>query len=85
MKFKPSIRSKRVDSKISLIGFLRERCLPLGEVLLDITLGEGRISRTETLTFTIVRSESPYNILLGRIAMQRMGIVVSTIHAAVKF
>nr|GEV59167.1 hypothetical protein [Tanacetum cinerariifolium] len=42
-------------------------------------------SRTETLNFVIVRSNSPYNLLLGRIAMQKMGIVVSTIHEAIKF
>ncbi|GKD56630.1 hypothetical protein Tco_1290017, partial [Tanacetum coccineum] len=29
--------------------------------------------------------ESPYNLLLGRADMQRMGIVVSTIYAAIKF
>ncbi|GKA22331.1 reverse transcriptase domain-containing protein [Tanacetum coccineum] len=42
-------------------------------------------SRTEILNFIIVRSESLHNILLGRTAMQRMGIVVSTIHGAIKF
>ncbi|GKA10942.1 hypothetical protein Tco_0690375 [Tanacetum coccineum] len=30
-------------------------------------------------------SDSPYNMLLGRTAMQRMGIVVSKIHGAIKF
>ncbi|GJV69108.1 hypothetical protein Tco_1484617 [Tanacetum coccineum] len=29
--------------------------------------------------------DSPYNMLLGRTAMQKMGIVVSTIHRAIKF
>ncbi|GJR54810.1 reverse transcriptase domain-containing protein, partial [Tanacetum coccineum] len=31
------------------------------------------------------RSNSLYNLLLGRTTMQKMGIVVSTIHAAIKF
>ncbi|GJT76660.1 hypothetical protein Tco_1043385 [Tanacetum coccineum] len=39
----------------------------------------------EVLNFVIVRSNSPHNLLLGRTAMQKMGIVVSTIHRAIKF
>ncbi|GJZ24939.1 hypothetical protein Tco_0562398 [Tanacetum coccineum] len=31
------------------------------------------------------RDHSPHNLLLGRIAMQEMGIVVSTVHGAIKF
>ncbi|GJZ02351.1 hypothetical protein Tco_0520312 [Tanacetum coccineum] len=33
----------------------------------------------------VVKSNSPYNLLLRRTTMQKMGIVVSTIHAALKF
>nr|GEY15103.1 reverse transcriptase domain-containing protein [Tanacetum cinerariifolium] len=33
----------------------------------------------------IIKSSSPYNLLIGRIVMKKMGIVVSTIHAAIKF
>ena len=85
LKLRPSIRSKRVDSKIPLVGFSGEHSWPLGEVPLEITISEGRLKRTETLTFVIVRSASPFNLLIGRTAMQKMGIVVSTIHAAIKF
>nr|GEX17731.1 hypothetical protein [Tanacetum cinerariifolium] len=58
---------------------------PLGEVLLEITIGEGPLTVTKTLNFAIVRSDSPHNLLLRRTAMQQMGIVVSTIHGAIKF
>ncbi|GJX17099.1 retrotransposon protein, putative, ty3-gypsy subclass [Tanacetum coccineum] len=51
---------------------------------LEITIGDAP-SRTETLNFIIVRSDSSHNMLLGSTAMQRMGIVVSTIHKAIKF
>ncbi|GJW29211.1 hypothetical protein Tco_0046086 [Tanacetum coccineum] len=57
----------------------------IGEVPFEITIGDAPLSRTKTLNFIIVRSDSPHNMLLGRIAMQRMGIVVSTIHGAIKF
>ncbi|GJU38832.1 reverse transcriptase domain-containing protein [Tanacetum coccineum] len=85
LKLKISIRVQRVDSNILLIGFLREHSWPLGEVPLEITIGEGNRSRTKTLKFVIVMSDSPYNLLLGRTTMQKMGIVISIIHAAIKF
>ncbi|GJZ51751.1 reverse transcriptase domain-containing protein, partial [Tanacetum coccineum] len=85
LKLNPSIRALRVDSKILLVGFLGEHSWPLGEVPLEVTIGENPYTKTETLNFIIVRSDSPHNLLLGRTAIQRMGIVVSTIHATIKF
>ncbi|GJR22079.1 hypothetical protein Tco_0970606 [Tanacetum coccineum] len=55
------------------------------EIPLEITIGEAPLTRKETLNFMIVKFDSPYNMLLGRTAMQKMGIVVSTIHGAIKF
>ncbi|GJY13463.1 reverse transcriptase domain-containing protein [Tanacetum coccineum] len=75
----------RVDSQVPLVGFLGEKSWAIGEVLLKNTIGEAPLSRSETLNFVIVRSNSPYDMLLGRIAMQKIGMVVSTIHGAVKF
>ncbi|GJW78621.1 reverse transcriptase domain-containing protein [Tanacetum coccineum] len=43
------------------------------------------LTRKETLNFVIVKYDSPYNMLLGRTTMQKMGIMVSTIHGAIKF
>ena len=68
-----------------LVGFSGERSWPLGEIPLEVTLGSGKLARTEILQFVIVKSKSPYNMLIGRTAMQKMGIVVSTVHATVKF
>ncbi|GJR21252.1 hypothetical protein Tco_0969779 [Tanacetum coccineum] len=47
--------------------------------------GEGPLTITKTLTFVIVRSDSSHNLLLGRRAMQEMGIVVSIVHGYIKF
>ncbi|GJR20389.1 reverse transcriptase domain-containing protein [Tanacetum coccineum] len=85
LKLKPSIRSLRVDSNTPLIGFSREQSWPLGEIPLEVTIGEGLITVTKTLTFVIIKSDSPHNLLLGRTAMQQIGIVVSTVHGAIKF
>ncbi|GJU49576.1 reverse transcriptase domain-containing protein, partial [Tanacetum coccineum] len=57
----------------------------LGEIHLEITIGEGPIAVMKTLTFVIVKLDSPHNLLLGRTAMQQMGIVVSIVHGAIKF
>ncbi|GJV94061.1 hypothetical protein Tco_1578361 [Tanacetum coccineum] len=73
------------DSEVPLIGFSREKAWSSGEIPLEIMIGEAPLSRGETLNFAFVRSDSPYNMLLGRTAMQKMGIAVSTIHGAIKF
>ncbi|GKA72070.1 reverse transcriptase domain-containing protein [Tanacetum coccineum] len=82
---KPALQSLRVDSWVPLVGFSREHSWPLGEVPLEITIGDGSLIRTEVLNFVIIWSNSPHNLLLGRTTMQRMGIVVSTIHGKIKF
>ncbi|GKA53749.1 reverse transcriptase domain-containing protein [Tanacetum coccineum] len=85
LKLKPFIRSLRVDLKVPLVGFSGEHSWPLRDVPLEIIIGDIPFTRTENLTFVIVRSNSPHNLLLGRTTMQKMGIVVSTIHRAIKF
>ncbi|GKD63079.1 reverse transcriptase domain-containing protein [Tanacetum coccineum] len=85
LKLNPALQSLRVDSQVPLVGFSGEHFWPLGEVPLKITIGDGSLTRTEVLNFVIIRSNSPYNLLLGRTAMQRMGIVVSKIYGAIKF
>ncbi|GKC08684.1 hypothetical protein Tco_1000294 [Tanacetum coccineum] len=75
---------KRVDSKTLLIGFSGEHSWPIGEVPLEITIRDSPFTRTNNLDFVIVRSDSLYKLLLGRTSMTRMGMVVSTIHAAIK-
>ncbi|GJZ83284.1 hypothetical protein Tco_0648457 [Tanacetum coccineum] len=85
LKLKPSIRALIVDLKIPLVGFSVEHSWPLGEVPLEFTIGEGPYTRIKALNFIIVSTDSPHNLLLGRTAMQKIGIVVSTIHVVIKF
>ncbi|GJX25803.1 reverse transcriptase domain-containing protein, partial [Tanacetum coccineum] len=84
-KLNPTNKATKVDLKTPLVGFSGERSWSVGEVPLEITIGYVPLSRIETLNFVIVRSDSPHNMLLGRTAMQRMRIIVSTIHGAIKF
>ncbi|GKC32016.1 hypothetical protein Tco_1039310 [Tanacetum coccineum] len=84
-KLNPTIKATKVDQKTPLVGFLGERSWSIGEVPLEITIGDAPLSRTENLNFVIVRSDSTHNMLLERTSMQMIGIVVLKIHEAIKF
>ncbi|GKF32934.1 hypothetical protein Tco_0106134, partial [Tanacetum coccineum] len=77
--------ASKVDSKVPLIGFSGEKSWSIRKIPLEITIGDAPLTRKETLNFVIVKSDFPYNMVLGRTSMQNMGIVVSTIHGAIKF
>nr|GEX12010.1 reverse transcriptase domain-containing protein [Tanacetum cinerariifolium] len=85
LKLKPSIQASKLDSHVPLVRFSWKKSWAIREVLLEITIGNALLTKSETLNFFIIRSNSPYNMLLGRTAMQKMGMVVSMIHEAVKF
>nr|GEX04736.1 integrase, catalytic region, zinc finger, CCHC-type, peptidase aspartic, catalytic [Tanacetum cinerariifolium] len=82
---RPFIRASKKDSKVPLIGSSVEKSWSNGEIPLEITIGDAPLVRKETLNFVIIKYNSSYNMLLGRTAMQKMGIVVFTIHGAIKF
>ncbi|GJU37509.1 hypothetical protein Tco_1185863 [Tanacetum coccineum] len=54
----PPIQSFREDSKIPLVGFSGEHSWPLGEVPLEVTIGERPHTRIKTLNFIIVSKRS---------------------------
>ncbi|GKD67058.1 hypothetical protein Tco_1309166 [Tanacetum coccineum] len=78
----PSIQG-RLEGPFNRV--FRRKILVYWENSSEITIGDAPLTRKETLNFVIVKFDSPYNMLLGRTAMQKMGIVVSTIHRAIKF
>ncbi|XP_071704966.1 uncharacterized protein [Rutidosis leptorrhynchoides] len=80
-----AIRTRLSPAQAPLVGFSGERCWAIGEIKLELTIGEPPFSRTETLNLAIIRSASPHNILLERVAIRKMGMIVSTIHQLVKF
>ncbi|XP_071699374.1 uncharacterized protein [Rutidosis leptorrhynchoides] len=80
-----AIRTRIPSARDPLIGFSGEKCWPIREIKLELTIGEPPYSRTKTLKLAIIRSASPHNILLERVAMRKMGMIVSTIHQLVKF
>ncbi|XP_071741440.1 uncharacterized protein [Rutidosis leptorrhynchoides] len=84
-RLSPSIRARLGAPRVPLVGFSGERCWPIGEIDLDFTIGEPPLTRTETIDFVVVRANFPHNILLGRVAMKKIGIIVLTVHQMVKF
>nr|GEV11772.1 hypothetical protein [Tanacetum cinerariifolium] len=84
-KLNPTIKATKGELHTPLVGFSGELSWSIGEVPLEITIGDALLLRRETLNFVIVRFDSSHNMLLGRTAMQRMGIAVSIIYDAIKF
>ncbi|GJX22284.1 hypothetical protein Tco_0226729 [Tanacetum coccineum] len=78
-------KDKGTASAEAPILMIRRKSWSSGEIPLEITIGDAPLERKETLNFVIVKFNFPYNMLLGRTVMQKMGVVVSTIHGAIKF
>ncbi|GJS96912.1 hypothetical protein Tco_0803880 [Tanacetum coccineum] len=85
LKLRKEIRGKIRDVYTTLSGFSGEQVNPLGEISLLITVGEAPHHRSEQITFLIVRSESPSNMLLGRTTIVGLGMFPFTMHSAILY
>ncbi|GJZ24186.1 hypothetical protein Tco_0561645 [Tanacetum coccineum] len=65
--------------------FSSERSYPEGVVDLALIVGSHIPSRTLMVQFHIVKSTSKYNVILGRTAIQKLSMEVSTIKSVVEF
>nr|GEW56670.1 hypothetical protein [Tanacetum cinerariifolium] len=87
--FPPVIKGNNSSAPVVIKANIFER--EVGRVYMDsgssceVTIGDAPLSRSETLNFIIIRSSSLYKMLLGMTTMQKIGMVVSMIHGAVKF
>jgi hypothetical protein len=70
-----------------LVGFSGQILWPLGVISLPLTLFDykGRGIKTVIMNFMVVRAPLPYNVILGRPGMRRLGAIASTIHLLIKF
>ncbi|RRT61177.1 hypothetical protein B296_00025109 [Ensete ventricosum] len=69
----------------ALIGFTGDYISPLGTTTLLVTIGEESRSKTMMITFMVVSLPSAYNIILGLPTLNKLRVVVSTYHQAMKF
>ncbi|RDX77432.1 hypothetical protein CR513_42447, partial [Mucuna pruriens] len=73
------------ESQGALYGFVGE-CVPIrGTVELDTVFGEGATTKIIPVLYTVVDAEASYNIIIGRLALNRLGAIVSTYHLCMKF
>ncbi|XP_071727587.1 uncharacterized protein [Rutidosis leptorrhynchoides] len=56
-----------------------------GSIVLEVVLGKTPFKRTAHIEFLVVKTNSQYNVILGRSAMMTFGAVTSTIHGMMKF
>ena len=67
-----------------LYDFTRDQVEVRGNVELRTTFTDGTSSRTINIRYLVVNAPSAYNILLGRLALNRLGAVASTRHMKMK-
>ncbi|GJY60289.1 hypothetical protein Tco_0460946 [Tanacetum coccineum] len=85
LKLIKEIREKMRDIYTTLSRFSGEQVNPLGEISLLITVGEALYHKSEQITFLIVCSDSPNNMLFGRTAIAGLGMIPSMMHSAVLY
>ncbi|GJZ41985.1 reverse transcriptase domain-containing protein [Tanacetum coccineum] len=78
-------KAKLKESRTPLVGFFGEVSYPIGTITLSVTIGEPERLQTILMEFTVVKSRSPYNVILGRTSLRNLGDVASTIHSMIKF
>ena len=67
-----------------LYGFAGDKVEVRGHIELRTTFTDGTTSRTVNIRYLVVNTPSAYNILLGRPALNRIGVVASTRHMKMK-
>ena len=67
-----------------LYGFAGDQVEVRGYLELRTTFTDGTSSRTESIQYSVVNANSAYNILLGRLALNRLRVVASTRHMKMK-
>ena len=68
-----------------VVGFSGERVGIKGYIELYTTFGEGKNTRTIKIRYLVIDANTSYNILLGRLSINRLMAIVSTPHLAMKF
>ena len=79
------IRDRLKETTTSLVGFSGETSKPLGKIELEVCFGDHGMYRRPMMSFCVVNSPSPYNVILGRTGLKEIRAVPSTIHSMIKF
>nr|XP_027088686.1 uncharacterized protein LOC113710036 [Coffea arabica] len=68
-----------------LVGFTGPPITPEGMITLMVTVGQAPKCRTIPVNFVVVKQQSPYNVFLGRPALNAFRAIPSSLHLSVKF
>ncbi|XP_071901028.1 uncharacterized protein [Coffea arabica] len=68
-----------------LVGFTGSPINPEGMNTLMVTVGQSPKCRTIPVNFVVVKQPSPYNVFLGRPALNALQTIPSSLHLSVKF
>ncbi|XP_071900778.1 uncharacterized protein [Coffea arabica] len=68
-----------------LMGYTGPPIHPEGMITLMVTVGQAPKCRTIPVNFVMVKQQSPYNVFLGRPALNALRAILSTFHLSVKF
>ncbi|XP_071928174.1 uncharacterized protein [Coffea arabica] len=68
-----------------LVGFTGPPINPEGMITLMVTVGQVPKCRTIPVNFVVVKQPSPYNVFLGRPALNALRAIPSSLHLSVKF
>ncbi|XP_071928300.1 uncharacterized protein [Coffea arabica] len=68
-----------------LVGFTGPPINPEGMITLMVTVGQAPKCRTIPINFVVVKQQSPYNVFLGRPALNALRAIPLSLHLSVKF
>ncbi|XP_027178202.1 uncharacterized protein LOC113777367 [Coffea eugenioides] len=68
-----------------LVGFTGPPISSEGMITLMVTVGQAPRCRTILVDFVVVKQSSPYNVFLGRPALNALRAISSTFHLSIKF
>ncbi|XP_071708631.1 uncharacterized protein [Rutidosis leptorrhynchoides] len=80
-----SIRWQKKAAISPLAGFNSAAIWPVGSITLEVVLGKLSFQSTADIEFSIVKTDSRYNVILGRNVMQKFGAITSSMHGMLKF
>ena len=68
-----------------LVSFTRDRIVPKGIIKLTVVAGTYPAQVTEEIDFLMVDYLSTYNVILGRLTLNKLNVATSTYYLKVKF
>ncbi|PKA53856.1 hypothetical protein AXF42_Ash011336 [Apostasia shenzhenica] len=72
-------------AEATLLGFSGERVQPLGFIALPVSFSDDNGYAMNMVNFTVIRTKSGYNAILGRTTLNSFGMVIFMPHLCAKF